>query len=226
MNAHDDESTGQDTSKPDDGAVSTAEADKQDDENGGGVRDTSEKPEPDDEAKAKAKEMMKAYKDQPTLVLPGSGKTITGTAVNDWLDDDGNPKYAEDEDSPAAKAKSEGSKATDKDETDESSSREHAGKSETGKDDTSQDDTGDNDGGGRAKNTAESERAANADETAEDEQKSVEQLNEEAEQRVKDNLDKDKEFNKEILEATKQDREDREKASEKSSEKTSEKAKA
>lgn len=219
MSAHEDESAGQDASKTDDGAVSTAEADTRDDENSSGAQDTSEKPEPDEDAKEKAAEMMTAYEDKPTLVLPGSGKTITGTAVNDWLDDDGNPKYAEDEDSPAAKAKSEGSKAADKDETDESSSREHAGKSETGKDDTSENDTGDNDGGGRAKNTAESERAANADETAEDEQKSVEQLNEEAEQRVKDNLDKDKEFNKEILEATKQDREDREKASEKDSDK-------
>jgi len=27
-------------------------------------------------------------------VLPGSGKTITGTAVNDWLDQGGNPKFA------------------------------------------------------------------------------------------------------------------------------------
>jgi hypothetical protein len=36
---------------------------------------------------------MKAYEDRPTLVLPGSGGTISGTAVNDWLDEDGNPKY-------------------------------------------------------------------------------------------------------------------------------------
>jgi hypothetical protein len=30
-------------------------------------------------------------------VLPGSGGTVTGTAVNDWLDDDGNPIYGRDE---------------------------------------------------------------------------------------------------------------------------------
>ncbi len=40
----------------------------------------------------------------------------------------------------------------------------------------------------------------------------MEQLNKEAEERVQDNLEKDKDFNKEILEATKKDREEREKA--------------
>ncbi len=40
-------------------------------------------------------------------MLPGSGGAISGTAVNDWLDDDGNPKYADDEDAPAAKAKAD-----------------------------------------------------------------------------------------------------------------------
>jgi len=64
----------------------------------------TEKPEPDEEAKEKAAKMMTAYEDRPTLVLPGSGKTITGTAVNDWLDEDGNPKYGNDEDAPAANA--------------------------------------------------------------------------------------------------------------------------
>jgi hypothetical protein len=59
---------------------------------------TQEKPEPDQKAKDKAAEMMQAYEDdRPTLVLPGSGKTITGTAVGDWLDDDGNPKFADGE---------------------------------------------------------------------------------------------------------------------------------
>jgi hypothetical protein len=58
---------------------------------------TQEKPEPDQAARDKAAKMMEAYEDRPTLVLPGSGKTITGTAVGEWLDDDGNPKYADDE---------------------------------------------------------------------------------------------------------------------------------
>lgn len=53
----------------------------------------SEKPEPGDDAKQKAAEMMVAYEDRPTLVLPGSGGAISGTAVNDWVDEDGNPKY-------------------------------------------------------------------------------------------------------------------------------------
>ena len=43
----------------------------------------SEEPEPSEDAKAKASEMMSSYKDRPTLVLPGTGGTITGTAIND-----------------------------------------------------------------------------------------------------------------------------------------------
>lgn len=212
MTAHEDESAGQNASKTDDGAVSTAEADEKNDENSSGVRDTTEKPEPDEGAKEKAKEMMSAYEDKPTLVMPGSGKTITGTAVNEWLDDDGNPKYAEDEDSPAAKARSESKESKDSEGTEATNETDKADESrEKGH---QKGDAGDNegDGGGRAKNTAESERAAEADENAEDENKSMDQLREEAEQRVKDNMDKDKDFNKEIIEATKKDREEREKA--------------
>jgi hypothetical protein len=48
-------------------------------------------------AKETAAEMVKAYEDRPTAVLPGSDNTVAGTAVNDWLDDDGNPKYGKDE---------------------------------------------------------------------------------------------------------------------------------
>ena len=80
-----------------------------DQENGGNSGQTpKEKPEPDEKDKEKAAEMMKAYVDKPTLVLPGSGGAISGTAVGNWLDDDGNPKYANDEDAPAAKAKADG----------------------------------------------------------------------------------------------------------------------
>jgi hypothetical protein len=61
--------------------------------------------------------MMSSYKDRPTLVLPGTGGTITGTAVNDWLDDEGNPKYGNDEDAPAAKAKAANDETTADDET-------------------------------------------------------------------------------------------------------------
>jgi hypothetical protein len=56
-------------------------------------RGLTEKPEPDEDAKEKAAEMMKSYEDRPTLVLPGSGGSVSGTAVGDWLDEDGNPKY-------------------------------------------------------------------------------------------------------------------------------------
>ncbi|MGZ4563075.1 MAG: hypothetical protein ACXVX6_05755 [Mycobacterium sp.] len=52
----------------------------------------TEKPEPNEDHKAKASEMMEAYKEKPTIVLPGTGGSVSGTAVNDWLDEDGNPK--------------------------------------------------------------------------------------------------------------------------------------
>ena len=67
----------------------------QDDEAAGPNEDqrVTEKPAPDQDDKRRAAEMMTAYEDRPTLVLPGSGGMVSGTAVNDWLDEDGNPKY-------------------------------------------------------------------------------------------------------------------------------------
>ncbi|MEY8015723.1 hypothetical protein [Mycobacterium servetii] len=56
----------------------------------------SEKLELDQGAKQAAAEMMQAYEDRPTVVLPGSGGTVTGTAVNDWLTEDGDPIYNDD----------------------------------------------------------------------------------------------------------------------------------
>jgi len=51
-----------------------------------------------DEGKEKVKEMQAAYDDdRETAVLPGTGGTITGVAINEWLDDDGNPKFGKDE---------------------------------------------------------------------------------------------------------------------------------
>ncbi len=48
----------------------------------------TEKPEVTDEHKAKAKEMARAYdEDRPNTTLPGSGGTVSGTAVTDWVDD-------------------------------------------------------------------------------------------------------------------------------------------
>lgn len=48
-----------------------------------------------DEAKEKAREMAKSYDDRPTAVLPSSERTMTGTAVSEWLDEDGNSKFAD-----------------------------------------------------------------------------------------------------------------------------------
>jgi hypothetical protein len=63
-----------------------------------GDQQLTEKPEPDDDAKEKAAEMMTAYEEKPTLVLPGSGGSVSGTAIGAWLDDDGKPKNSEDAD--------------------------------------------------------------------------------------------------------------------------------
>jgi hypothetical protein len=61
-----------------------------------GDRAMTEKPEVQEEHKKVAKEMMKEYdEDRPTVAMPGSDGTVAGTAVSDWLDDDGNPKYSD-----------------------------------------------------------------------------------------------------------------------------------
>jgi hypothetical protein len=55
-------------------------------------------PELSDEGKEKVDQMQQAYDDdRQTAVLPGTGGTITGVAVNEWLDDDGNPKFGQEE---------------------------------------------------------------------------------------------------------------------------------
>ena len=56
---------------------------------------SSDEVEVTDSAKKEAKRMAQVYEDRPTAVLPGSGRTVTGTAINEWLDDDGNPKYGQ-----------------------------------------------------------------------------------------------------------------------------------
>ncbi len=63
-----------------------------------------EMPEIDENARNAASEMMESYKDKATIVLPGSGGAVSGTAVNEWLDDDGNPKYEVAEGADSAKA--------------------------------------------------------------------------------------------------------------------------
>ncbi|WP_116645747.1 hypothetical protein [Mycobacterium kubicae] len=105
MSARDDEAADQSDNGPDKSSESQTGHGKDD---GGSPNSTSDDdsgvPEPNEEHKEQAAEMMTAYEDRPTLVLPGSAKTISGTAVNDWIDDDGNPKYMNDDDTPAAEA--------------------------------------------------------------------------------------------------------------------------
>jgi hypothetical protein len=58
----------------------------------------TETPELSDEGKEKVEQMRATYDDdRQTAVLPGTDGTITGVAVNEWLDDDGNPKFGKDD---------------------------------------------------------------------------------------------------------------------------------
>jgi hypothetical protein len=58
---------------------------------------SSETPELSEEGKEKVRQMQEAYDDdRPTVVMPGTGGTITGVAINEWLDDEGNPKFGKD----------------------------------------------------------------------------------------------------------------------------------
>ena len=69
----------------------------------GSEQHRTEKPPVTDEQREKAKGMAKEYQDdRPTVTLPGSDGTVSGTAVADWTDGDGN-KIASDD-----KARDEG----------------------------------------------------------------------------------------------------------------------
>jgi hypothetical protein len=60
-------------------------------------RTSSETPELSEEGKKEVRRMTEAYDDERrTAVMPGTDRTITGTAVNEWLDDEGNPKFGKD----------------------------------------------------------------------------------------------------------------------------------
>ncbi|BBX62063.1 hypothetical protein MSAS_12370 [Mycobacterium saskatchewanense] len=87
MTVQDDKTAGHDDERK------SAEGEEDQDE-----RAATEKPEPDEDDKKAAAEMMEAYKEKPTIVLPGSSGMVSGTAVNEWLDDDGNPKFEVPED--------------------------------------------------------------------------------------------------------------------------------
>ncbi|QRY53628.1 hypothetical protein [Mycolicibacterium septicum] len=58
---------------------------------------STENPPPvSEENRREAKRVLSSYDDtRPTVTLPGSHGTVSGTAVNDWLDEDGNPKYGD-----------------------------------------------------------------------------------------------------------------------------------
>jgi hypothetical protein len=57
----------------------------------------NETPELSEEGKKQVETMQEAYNDdRETAVLPGTDGTITGVAINEWLDDDGNPKFGQD----------------------------------------------------------------------------------------------------------------------------------
>jgi hypothetical protein len=58
---------------------------------------TDSKPPPvTEENRREAERVLKSYDDtRPTVTLPGSHGTVSGTAVNDWIDEDGNPIYGE-----------------------------------------------------------------------------------------------------------------------------------
>jgi len=56
-----------------------------------------------DKHREQAAKMQEAYlDDRPTVVMPGSDNTVTGTAVHDWVDEDGNPKYGDGENADVA----------------------------------------------------------------------------------------------------------------------------
>jgi hypothetical protein len=60
-------------------------------------KDQTKTPELSDEGKEEVERMQQAYDDErPTASLPGTDNTITGVAINEWLDEDGNPKFGKD----------------------------------------------------------------------------------------------------------------------------------
>ncbi|HWF69810.1 MAG TPA: hypothetical protein VG187_09645 [Mycobacterium sp.] len=70
---------------------------------------SSETPELSEEGKKKVSRMQDAYDDdRQTAVLPGTDGTITGVAINEWLDDEGNPKFGKDKQQEKEKDKQEG----------------------------------------------------------------------------------------------------------------------
>jgi hypothetical protein len=64
---------------------------------GSDQKTSDDMPELSEEGKENVHRMASAYEERETAVLPGTDNTITGTAINEWLDDEGNPKFGKDE---------------------------------------------------------------------------------------------------------------------------------
>jgi hypothetical protein len=108
MSAQDDEKT---EDKTEDAKTEDEQDAKSSDEHDADNKDMSEigqvsgdavADEPSDEGKEEVKKIAEAYGDKKTAVMPGTDRTITGTAVNDWLDDEGNPKFGDPDEHPFA----------------------------------------------------------------------------------------------------------------------------
>ena len=111
--------------------MSADDKDQNTSENTGNEENTSsETPELSEEGKEKVRQMQQAYDDdRPTAVLPGTGGTITGTAINEWLDDEGNPKFGKDEEQKKQREESKDESQEDAEgESQEHAEQEHAEK--------------------------------------------------------------------------------------------------
>src|ERR1700743_2791046 len=63
-----------------------------------GKEDEGKEFELSEEGKQEVQRMQDAYDDdRETVALPGTDNTITGVAINEWLDEDGNPKFGKEE---------------------------------------------------------------------------------------------------------------------------------
>src|ERR1700722_14375364 len=68
-----------------------------------------------EEGKEAVQRMQAAYDDErETVALPGTDTAISGVAINEWLDEDGNPKFGKDEQQ--KKDEQQNDKQNDKDE--------------------------------------------------------------------------------------------------------------
>ena len=55
-----------------------------------------------EEGRKEVHDMVEAYEDKTTVPLPGTHGTISGTAINEWIDEEGNPKFGDPKEHPFA----------------------------------------------------------------------------------------------------------------------------